>query len=373
MNKKLLLLAGILVLGATTFAVHTPAPEDATLSTEKAVEVITTTDVGAIEGLVAGRQTGEGGFSGSYTGEVRARMYQGPGRSDKEGNGNYANSANKIEWTVAKGKLNMDKFGFIYDIDRDYNFNKKWEKTSAGWDTEFALDYQAGTFDMMGKEWTFVPTVGFDYDKSENYTSKHADHGTADEGRDSETKRLWKFNPKISATYYGFAMDISPIIGYDDAKETTAFQLNITNYRKLSDTWSLAGDFYFDFAGTSKTKKDKKTGKEYDDYSNGVFDGNIDEDNKFAFSIEQYLGYEREVAENTYFITEFGLEAYSILQSANNDISMYVAPELQYRAKLGQANITPYVKYISYTATGWAAGSYAKEELSVGVRFGTKF
>ena len=75
------------------------------------------------EGLVASRQTGDGGFSGSYTGEVKVRMFQGPGRSDKIGD-IYTNSANKIEWTVGKGKINMNKFGFAYDADRDYNFNK---------------------------------------------------------------------------------------------------------------------------------------------------------------------------------------------------------------------------------------------------------
>ena len=43
-----------------------------------------------------------------------------------------------------------------------------------------------------------------------------------------------------------------------------------------------------DFAGTEKN----------DSYGNAAFDGNIDADNKFALSIEQYLQYEREVAEN---------------------------------------------------------------------------
>ena len=65
---------------------------------------------------------------------------------------------------------------------------------------------------------------------------------------DHDTKRRFDFIPKISTTYYGFAMDISPIIAYDDVSETTAFQLDTSNYRKLSDTWSLYGDFYFDFA-----------------------------------------------------------------------------------------------------------------------------
>ncbi len=360
MNKKLLLLAGILTLGATTFAVHTPAGEESTtISAEKAVEISTATDSSAIEGLVATRQTGEDGFSGSYAGEVKARMYQGPGRSDKVANGNYKNSANKIEWTVAKGKINMDKFGFKYDVDKDYNFNKKWKKTNEAWDTEFAFDYQGGTFDMLAKEWTFVPTVTFGYDKTEKYTSKASDP----KARDSETKRLWEFNPRISTTYYGFAMDVSPIVAYDDVEGTTAFQLDISNYRKLSDTWSMYGDFYLDFAGT------KKDGS----YHNDVFAGTINKNEKFAFSIEQYLSYERQVEGNVYFTTEFGLEAYSLLQTANSVVDLYVLPELQYRAKVGSFNVTPYVAYQAWTATDDYAESVDKNELSIGVRFGTSF
>jgi len=375
MNKKLLLLAGILVLGATTFAVHAPTPTegDAAVSAEKAAKVISITDSSAIEGLVAGRQEGIlGEFSGSYTGEVKVRMYQGPGRSAKvpaldsdgkanTGVGNYANSANKIEWTVAKGKLNMGRVGFAYDVDRDMNYDKDWNKTNDGWDTKYALDFQGGTFDMMGKEWKFVPTVAFSYDTAENFTSD----STTPSARDSETRRRWDFTPKVSTTYYGFAMDISPIIAYDDVAETTAFELDITNYRALGTEgyWSTYGDVYLDFAGSEKN----------DSYDNSVFNGYIDEDNKFALSLEQYLAYEREIADNVYFITEFGLEAYSILQSEKNDVAMYVAPQVQYRAKLGKVNVTPYAMYTSYTATGGYEGSYGKEELSVGVKFGTSF
>ena len=366
MNKKLLLLAGILALGATTFAAHTPAGDETpTLSPEKAAEISTITDSSAITGLLATRQTGEIGFSGSYAGEVRVRSWAGAGRSDKEANGNYSNSVNKVEWTVAEGKLNMGKIGFAYSADRDYNFDKDWNKQSEGWDTKFGLDYQGGTFDMMGKEWTFVPGVAFSYDTAENYTSKAKDPSS----RDSETKRRWDFVPKISTTYYGFAMDISPIIAYDDVAETTAFELDITNYRALGTEgyWSTWGDVYLDFAGT------KKDGS----YANSVFNGNIDEDNKFALSIEQYLGYEREITANTYFVTEFGLEAYSILQSEANNVAMYVAPELQYRAKLGNVNVVPYTKYVTYSSTGdyknTGDSAVNKEELSVGVRFSTSF
>lgn len=358
MNKKLLLLAGILALGATTFAAHVPTPteDDTTITAERAAKVISITDSSAIEGLVAGRQTGIlGEFSGSYTGEVKVRSFQGPGRSDA------GTSANKIEWTVGKGKLNMGRLGFAYDVDRDFNYDEDWDTTNDGWDTKFALDFQGGTFDMMNKEWTFNPNVAFSYSAVDNYSSASS---TPSKG-DHDTQRRWDFNPKVSTTYYGFAMDISPIIAYDDITETVAFELDITNYRSVGVTgfWSTYGDIYFDFAGT----------KENGTYSNDIFAGNIDSDNKFALSIEQYLAYEREVSPNVYFITEFGLEAYSILQSTENDITMYVAPEVQYRAKLGQVNVTPYAKYVSYTASGWAAGSYAKEELSVGVKFGTSF
>ena len=93
MNKKLLLLAGILVLGATTFAAHTPTPTegDVAITAEKAAAVITITDSSAVEGLLATRQTGMG-ITASYAGEVKTRMYQGPGRSDKTSDGNYKNN-----------------------------------------------------------------------------------------------------------------------------------------------------------------------------------------------------------------------------------------------------------------------------------------
>lgn len=370
MNKKLLLLAGILALGATTFAAHTPVEgETPTLSAGKAAEVISITDSSAIQGLLATRQTGEAGFSGSYAGEVKVRSWMGAGRSAKSSDGNYAKSPNKIEWTVAKGKLNMGKLGFTYDVDRDYNFNKNWDKTSEGWDTAFGFDYQGGTFDMMGKEWTFVPSVAFGYDTKENFTSKAStindSTGKAIDTTDRETKRRWDFNPKISTTYYGFAMDISPIIAYDDVSETVAFELDISNYRALGTEglWSMYGDVYLDFAGT------KKNGS----YANSIFNGNIDEDNKFALSIEQYVAYEREIAANTYFITEFGLEAYSLLQSEANDVALYAAPEVQYRAKLGSVNVTPYAKYVTYSSTGGYEGSVYKEEVSAGVKFSTSF
>jgi len=365
MNKKLLLLAGILALGATTFAAHTPVEgETPTLSAGKAAEVISITDSSAIQGLLATRQTGEAGFSGSYAGEVKVRSWMGAGRSAKSSDGNYAKSPNKIEWTVAKGKLNMGKLGFTYDVDRDYNFNKNWDKTSEGWDTAFGFDYQGGTFDMMGKEWTFVPSVSFGYDTAENYTSD----SSTPKARDTETKRRWDFNPKISTTYYGFAMDISPIVAYDDVNETVAFELDISNYRALGTEgyWSMYGDVYLDFAGT------KKDGS----YKNSLFsgaDGAINSEDKFDLSIEQYVAYEREIAANTYFITEFGLEAYSILSSKYNDVALYAAPEVQYRAKLGSFNVTPYAKYVTYSSTGGYEGSVYKEEVSAGVKFSTSF
>jgi len=373
MKKRLLL--GMFVLAATTFAAETteaPVKEETkTITAEETGDIITTTDSEAVEGLVAGRQTGDGGFSGSYTGEVRTNMYQGGGRSEKVANGNYKNEANNIEWTLGKGKVNVGRVGFIYDVDRDFKYDKDWNKTREGWDTEFALDYQGGTFGMAGKEWTFNPSLSYGYDKAENYTSKAKDPSA----RDHEYKRLIEFNPKISTTYYGFATDISPIVAYDDITGTTAFELDITNFRRLNNNWSYVGDIYFDFAGTKNGKSVKKGEK--DTYSNALFNGNIDEDNKFAFSTEQYLNYEKEIIGNTYFLTEFGLEAYSLLQSQANDVALYVAPELQYRAKLGPIDVVPYIKYTAYSATGGyeagTDGEIGRDELSTGIRFAAKF
>lgn len=316
MNKKLLLLAGILVLGATTFATN-----------------------------------------GSYTGEVKTRMYQGAGRSDAGVN------ANKIEWTVGKGSVKMDKLSFGYDVDRDYNFTKDWNKTNEGWDSSFNLKYQGGTFDMMGQEWTFMPTVKFSYDTKENYTSDSSTP-TAD---DSVARREWDFIPTISTTYNGIDIAINPTLAYDTIEETTAFELDITHSQQLSDNWSLSGEIYMDFAMTEKD----------DNYSNDVFNGNIDDDNRFALSIEEYLGYEKQIEGNLYFVGELGLEAYSILQSEANNVAMYVAPRVEYRAKLDQVTLTPYVMFTSYTSTGdyenTGSSAVNKEELSIGMSFSTKF
>ncbi|MCK5779491.1 MAG: hypothetical protein KAH04_00615, partial [Psychrilyobacter sp.] len=245
------------------------------------------------------------------------------------------------------------------------NFNKNWNKTSEGWDTKFGLDYQGGNFDMMGKEWTFNPSVTFEYGTAENFTSK----ASKPNARDSEVERLLKFNPTISTTYYGFATDITPIIAYDDMEGTVAFQLNIVNYRKLNENWSTNGEIYIDFAGTKNDKIKKGT----DSYNNGLFEGNVDGDNKFAFSIEEYLTYEKNVTGNLYFATEFALEAYSILQSTKNDVALYVEPKLFYKIDLGGSTLTPYVSYTAYSATGGYKDSYDRDELSIGVKFGTKF
>lgn len=385
MNKKLLLLAGILALGATTFAAYAPTEtlasptskekpsgEQATLDSQQAVDIITTTDSSTIQGLVAGRQAGDGTkFSGTYTGEIKTRMYQGPGRSDKENNGNYSKEVNRVEWTVAKGKLNMDKFGFIYDVDRDYRFDKKGKKTREGWDTTFGFDYQGGTFDMMGKEWTFNPSIAYDYDKSDSYTSKSA----TPDARDSETRRLLKINPKVSTTYYGFATDISPYFVYDDITGNASFQLDVSLFRALNKNWSYYGDFYVDIAGT---KNDKSTSDGSKVYSNAFYSGNIDADNKVAYSMEQYLNYSKQLGETqVFFSTEFGLEAYSMLQSEKSDVGMYAAPKLQYKAHVGQWSVAPYAMYTAYANTDsyksdGSSNTYANQ-LSVGVTFGTKF
>ncbi|UUV18736.1 hypothetical protein NRK67_15830 [Fusobacteria bacterium ZRK30] len=366
MNKKLLLLAGILALGATTFAAHTPAGEEAVLTAEKAAEISTITSSSTIEGLVIGRQEGENGFSGSYAGEVLVGMQQGPGRSAKATNGNYKISdLNYVTTTLGKGKLNMGKLGFIYDVDRDTNFDKNWNKTNEGWDTSFGLDYQGGTFDMMGKEWTFVPGISYGYDTAENFTSKHVDHGTAKEKGDYEKKRLTTITAKISTTYYGFATDYVANVGYDDVEGTVASQFIFSNFRKLNDSWTTYGDVYLDVAGTKNDKVKKGT----DTYSNDLFEGSIDEDNKYDVTIYQTLGYEKEIAKNLYFINEIGIEFYSVLSSEGTG-DIFVLPELQYRAKVSSFDVVPYVNYAAYSAN---VDDESRNELNLGVRFGTKF
>ena len=372
MSKKLLLLAGLLVLGATSFSAETveEGKKQEVITSETSVEIITENDSDTVKKLVAGRQTGEEGFSGSYFAEISTSMSQGPGRSDKTGDLYTHESLNSISTTLAEGKLNMGKLGIFYGAYRDDNFNKDWDKTSESWSVESGFDYQAGNFDMMGKEWTFVPSVLFGYEKTQNITSKSAESGKYD----YESDRWVKFTPKISTTHYGFATDISPIVYYDDITGTVAFQLDISTFRKLNDSWSTYGGIYFDFAGT---ESDKSTTNGKKTYANGVFaNGGIDEDNKFDLSLEQYLKYEKNVVGSLYFSTTFGLEAYSLLQSEKNDVSLFVNPKLAYRAKMGQVNVTPYVEYTAYTATGGyvsTGNATGRDELTIGVTLGTKF
>lgn len=362
MKKKLLLLTGILVLCSNVFGASNPMGEQDVYGNEELVTKGTETRNENLTGLIQDRQIGEeSSFTGTYFGELRMRNYQGPGRSDKVAK----NSANKLEWTLAEGKLNMGDFGFAYSIDRDQNFDKDWNKQNEGWDTSFSLDYNLTTFEMLGKEWDFKPTINYQYDKIDTITSNAKDPSMGS----TETKRRLSFNPKMSTTYNGFATDISPILAYDDIQGTVALQLDISMYRKLSDNWEVYGDIYFDFAGTKNDKVKNGT----DVYTNSIFSGNIDSDNKFALSIEQYLKYTKELGMNFNFVNEFGLEAYSVLQSQSNDVALYTAPEVQYKGKIGNWTVVPYVKYIAYTATGWAENSYARDEFSTGVRFGMSF
>lgn len=358
MKRRLLLLAGILAIGAASHAMdsekETVPREPATVSQEKAVEIATTTDSDTIDGLLATRQTGEG-ISGTYTAEMRVRNYQGPGRS------NDGQKSNKIEATLAEGKINMGKLGFIYSVDRDYNMDKNWSSVSEAWDTEFGIDYNMGTFNMLGKTWELVPTVTFGYDTVEGVTGES----------DYDEKRLFEFTPKMSTTYNGFATDIMPIIAYDDVTGNTAFAVQIDNFRQINDRWATYGSVYLDFVGTDR-------GPEDSEYGNSIYNSNIDGDNDFGLSIEQYVGYTRQISGNFHFFNEIGLEGYSILQSDANDVAMYIAPEVHYRAKLKNVDVVPYVKYTAYTATGGyesdpVEGAYYRNDLSVGVRFGTKF
>ncbi len=326
MKKKLLLLAGILVLGATTFA-------NTATTAEKAVKTSNT----VTEGLLATRQIGEGGFEGTYLGEVVYKGWVGPNNND------YS----RLEWTIAKGKLNFGKLGFVYDIDRDFHYYKSGDDMQ-GMDTHFTFDYQAGSFDMLGKEWKFVPAVTFNYDSFDDT---------------EDTRKSVHLKPKFSATYYGFATDVTPAFGYDDINETFGFELSVDHYRKLSDYWSSYGTFYFTVGGTDKDGV----------YGNDLYSGNISKDDRYAFSLEQYFAYDREVFDNLYFKTEFGIEAYSLLQNNAGDADLYVAPELYYMIKMGKSTVKPYLRYTSYMATGTMANYYAKEEVAVGVSFGTSF
>lgn len=266
----------------------------------------------------------------------------------------------------------MGKIGFIYDVDRDYRFNKDGDKTREGWDTTFGFDYQGGTFTLMNKEWTFNPSIAYDYDKADTYTSKHP---SAPATSNNEYRRLLKVNPKISTTYYGFATDISPYFLYDDITGNVSFELDISLFRSLNKNWSYYGDFYLDVAGTKNDKSTKDGSKVY---SNAFYAGNIDKDKKVAYSMEQYLNYSRQLGETqVFFSTEFGLEAYSLLQSDHSDVGLYAAPKLQYKAHVGDWSVAPYAMYTAYAKTdsykSTGKNAVFGNQLSLGVTFGTKF
>lgn len=371
MKKNLLLLAGILALGATTFAAEipsTPAPS----TPQDTVDVITTVgdserdDSDNLEELTLDLQEGTSmEFSGSYSNGIHWRNYEGPGRSDKEPNGNYSNVGNRLQYALGSGKLNFGNLGFSYSVNRYDYFDKDWDKTYALTDLGFGLDYKMGTFDALGKEWTFTPSVTFEYDKYDDYSSAYSDPTT----ESSEDQRLVTFSPKVTTNYLGFSTSVSPSVGYDDTTGTVGFALNASMSRKLNDQWSYGGYYYLDIKGT----KNNKNNGGVDRYSNDLYTGTINDNESFAVSMEQYIYYSREIVSNLYFRNTFALEAYSMLQGeANNNAYVYAIPQIQYKGKVGNWDVTPYVSYFLGTNIGFEK-NVSKNQLRAGVTFGTSF
>ena len=92
-------------------------------------------------------------------------------------NGN-AHSGGQIEWTLAKGSIDLSDPGqpgliFDFDIDRDIYLNSDDDFTDHGWDTQFKLSkaYDWGKFKFIGLEYDQKRTTKNVVTEDYNYTT----------------------------------------------------------------------------------------------------------------------------------------------------------------------------------------------------------
>ena len=91
-------------------------------------------------------------------------------------NGN-AHSGGQIEWTLAKGSIDLSDPGqpgliFDFDVDRDIYLNSDNDFTDHGWDTQFKLSksYDWGKFKFIGLEYDQKKTTKNVVSEDYNYT-----------------------------------------------------------------------------------------------------------------------------------------------------------------------------------------------------------
>ena len=104
----------------------------------------------------------------SVTHEIRYERYH------KNGD---AHSGGQIEWTLAKGSIDLSDPGqpgliFDFDVDRDIYLNSDNDFTDHGWDTQFKLSksYDWGKFKFIGLEYDQKKTTKNVVSEDYNYT-----------------------------------------------------------------------------------------------------------------------------------------------------------------------------------------------------------
>ena len=96
----------------------------------------------------------------------------------------------QIEWTLAKGKMNLtDRIRFDFDVDKDL-FYKDGSKTGDGWDMAYGVNIKGGNLNMLGHTWQNENYLGFEYDASEFQNKKYTGN------MEAETENYY-FSPRI--------------------------------------------------------------------------------------------------------------------------------------------------------------------------------
>ena len=105
----------------------------------------------------------------SVTHEIRYERYH------KNGD---AHSGGQIEWTLAKGSIDLSDPGqpglvFDFDVDRDIYLNKDNDFTDHGWDTQFKFSksYDWGKYKFLGLEYDQKKTTKNVVSEDYNYTT----------------------------------------------------------------------------------------------------------------------------------------------------------------------------------------------------------
>jgi len=251
----------------------------------------------------------------------------------------------QLEMTLAKGDIKLgDKIRLDYDVDKDIYFDKDGNKTHDGMDTAYGIAIDSGSYNG----WNFENYLGMEWDAKDDGPAGNRklrptkeQYYWAPRANKQITEKTWfQFDPRLvlqkdSDSYFGGEEDL-----YGD--------IRLQFDTDLGNGWSNWLEIY-NFVGESVAT----AGQDY------------------QLDVENYLKYDKQLAGDLHFFNEFGVEAYGM---ANNDnttsIDVYAAPELQYRASIGDNfTVTPYVGYKVIFKGGEDDASEAK----AGIKLGTKF